>query len=166
MRSQFRSSIKIEQRQKCHIKVCEHYVNVIYESAVIISDFTGDGTQACWTLLRNCLEGHIIFSSPLKYPWRNVRHSPQGLDAPARPALFLVHYLVVGFVFITLVNDKHSVDSSCKFIGPVSKFSRPETLLLLIKITKYSWELLPHRSYTLFLFLYKPSRRRDCENVH
>jgi len=54
MRSPFRSSIKIEQRQKCHITVRKHYVNVIDELAVIISDFTGDGTQACWTLLRNC----------------------------------------------------------------------------------------------------------------
>jgi len=77
MRSPFMSSIKIEQRQKCHITVCKHHLNVIDELTVIISDFTGDGAEACWTLLRNCLEGHRIFSSPLKYPWRNVRHSPK-----------------------------------------------------------------------------------------
>ena len=56
-----------------------------------------------------------------------------------RFALFLIHYLVVGFVFITQVNDKHNFNSiDVISILLVSLYaancSRPETLLLLIII--------------------------------
>jgi len=53
-----------------------------------------------------------------------------------------MHYLVVGFVFITLVKDNHITLKSIDVIGILlvslcaAKFIRPETILLLFKIIK------------------------------
>ena len=77
-----------------------------------------------------------FFSPPLKYPWRNLPHSPLGLDAPA--------------IHTRWPREKKEKLPRCWFTGWIDGYSY---LFLVSKTAQSFWDMLNKHNLLCTLFL-------------